>query len=279
MASPPTRSVGTGRLADKVAVVTGAGAGIGRASAIRFGREGAAVLVTSRSLDNAEATAAAIRAEGGRAESLAVDVNDLARVEAMVEVAIARFGRIDVLFNNAIGVDFDAAARDVDFLKFDPAIFVQTMQSNVLSGLVATRTALPQMLQQGSGSILFTSSVAGLEGDISQFAYGGSKATVNWYVKSIAASFGKRGIRCNAIVPGVIKTASQDAWATPESDAAYLHATNWPRLGTAEDVAGLALFLASDEAQYVNGALYTIDGGASCTTGYTPSLRTYLRKE
>lgn len=260
-------------LTGKVAVITGAGAGIGAASALRFGAAGAKVLVTSRTLANAEAVAETIRQAGGVAEAIAVDVGDFAQVEAMVAHAIDRFGRIDILFNNAIGIDFDAAARDTSLLTFDPAIFTQIMNSNVVSGLLACKAALPGMLAQGGGTILFTSSVAGMGGDVTQFCYGASKATVNWFVQSIATSHGKDGIRCNAIVPGVIKTVAQSAWATPESDAAYLRATNWPTLGTADDVAALALFLASDEARFINGALYLVDGGTSAANGYAVAGR------
>ena len=262
-----------GRMKGKVTIVTGAGAGIGAASALRFGEEGAHVLVTSRTLANAESVAEEIRRRGGIAEARAVDVRALDQVEAMVHHAAERFGRIDVLFNNAIGIDFEAAARDTSLLSFDPDIFTRTMNANVVSGLIACKAALPRMLEQGGGTILFTSSVAGLGGDVTQYCYGASKAAVNWFVQSIAASYGKDGIRCNAIVPGVIKTVSQSAWATPQSDAAFLRATNWPTLGTAEDVAALALFLASDEARFVNGALYVIDGGAGSQNAYAGASR------
>src|SRR3546814_349778 len=200
-----------GRLQDKIAVVTGAGAGIGKASAIRFAEEGATVLVTSRSETNAAETAHAIAEAGGRAISLAVDIGNADDLDRMITTAMAEFGRIDVLFNNAMNVDFDSAARDTDFLALDPEIFLTSMRTTVLGGLIAAKQALPHMLANGSGSIIFNSSIASLAGDVSQFSYGGAKAAVNWYVRAIAANYGPRGVRCNGILPGVIKTVAQSA--------------------------------------------------------------------
>lgn len=262
-----------GRLQDRIAVVTGAGSGIGQASALRFAAEGATVVVTSRSERTAAETAQMIVTAGGRAISLAVDVGDAAQVQRMVETAQTEFGRIDVLFNNAMNVDFDRAARDVDFLELDPEIFMTSMRANVLGGVLAAKFALPGMLSRGQGSIIFNSSIASLGGDVSQFTYGAAKAAVNWYVQTIAATYGQRGIRCNGILPGVVKSPAQSAWMTPELDALYLDAASATRLGRPEDIAAVALFLASDEAAYVNGALWVVDGGTTCMPPFIPALR------
>lgn len=264
------------RLKDKVACITGAGSGIGRASALRFAAEGARVLVTDLRGESAEAVAAEIDAAGGVAEAMAVDVGIEAQLQAMVDRTRARFGRIDILFNNAVDTSGKGKA-DKDFLAFDPARFFEIVRVNVLGGVLASRMAIPHMLAQGGGAILFTSSCSSLGGDVAQFSYGASKAMVNWYVQTIAASFGKLGIRCNAILPGVIETPAMKAWANPEMQAAFLDVTNSPRLGQPEDIAALALFLASDEAAYVNGALMRADGGLSCAVPHVQVVRHLLQ--
>lgn len=264
------------RLKDKVACITGAGSGIGRASALRFAAEGARVLVTDLRGESAEAVAGEIDAAGGMAEAMAVDVGIEAQLQAMVDRTLTRFGRIDILFNNAVDTSGKGKA-DKDFLAFDPARFFEIVRVNVLGGVLASRMAIPHMLAQGGGAILFTSSCSSLGGDVAQFSYGASKAMVNWYVQTIAASFGKQGIRCNAILPGVIETPAMKAWASAAMTDAFLDVTNSPRLGRPEDIAALALFLASDEAAYINGALMRADGGLSCAVPHVQVVRHLLQ--
>ena len=264
------------RLKDKVACITGAGSGIGRASALRFAAEGAKVLVTDLRGEAAEAVAQEIRAAGGNAEAMAVDVGIEARVAQMIDGCLARFGRIDVLYNNAVNTAGGGKA-DKDFLAFDTERFFDIVRVNVLGGVWASKLAIPHMLEQGGGSILFTSSTSSLGGDVAQFSYGGSKAMLNWYVQTIAATFGKQGIRCNGILPGVILTPAMKSWANPAMTEAFLDLQNVPRLGEPEDIAALALFLASDEAAYINGALMRADGGMSCTVPHVQVVRKFLK--
>ncbi|WP_313054229.1 SDR family NAD(P)-dependent oxidoreductase [Pseudomonas lopnurensis] len=263
------------RLDNKVAVITGAGSGIGKASARLFAREGARVVVTDLYAETAEAVAEEIRQAGGTSLGLGVDVGNEAQLREMVARTVARFGRLDVLFNNAVYRN-PGSIRDTDFLNFDTTLFHDVMRVNVLGGVLACKFALPHMLEQGGGSILFTSSTSSLAGEISQFSYGASKAALNWYAQSIAAAFGRRGIRCNAILPGIIRTPAMESWATGEMQQAFMDIQNVPHLGEPGDVAAMALFLASDEARYVNGALMRVDGGMSCTTPATPVVRKYL---
>jgi NAD(P)-dependent dehydrogenase (short-subunit alcohol dehydrogenase family) len=255
------------RLKDKVACITGAGSGIGRATALRFASEGARVLVTDLRAEAAEAVAQEILAAGGQAHSLAVNVGQEDQLAGMIDTTMSRFGRIDILYNNAVNTAGNGKA-DKDFLSFSTERFLDVVRVNVLGGVHASRLAIPHMLKQGGGVILFTSSTSSLGGDVAQFSYGGSKAMVNWYVQTIAATFGKQGIRCNAILPGVIQTPAQQAWANAAMDEAFLDLHNVPRLGRPEDIAALALFLASDEAAYINGTLMRSDGGMSCTVPY-----------
>ncbi|WP_297833490.1 SDR family NAD(P)-dependent oxidoreductase [Pseudomonas sp.] len=263
------------RLKGKVAVITGAGSGIGRISAQTFAREGAQVVVTDLYAASAEEVARSINEAGGSALALKVDVGVEADLKHMIDSTIDHFGRIDVLFNNAVSKN-PATARDVDFIDFNEALFHTNMRVNVLGGVLACKWALPHMLAQGSGSIIFTSSTSSIAGEVAQFSYGASKAAVNWYTQTIAATFGKRGVRCNAILPGVIRTPALEGWANEAMTQAFLDIQNVPRLGEPEDIAAMALFLASDESAYVNGALMRVDGGMSCATPMVPVVRAWL---
>lgn len=264
------------RLQGKVAAVTGAASGIGRESARRFAAEGAKVLVTDLRGERAEDVAREIRDSGGQALGLKVDAGAEDDLKAMIDTAVGEFGSIDILFNNALNNSPDTIARDLDFLNFDPEVFHINMQVNVLGGVLATKYALPHMLKQGSGSIIFTSSTSSLGGEVTAFTYGATKAAVNWYVQTIATNYGKQGIRCNGIVPGVIVTESQQAWSNPEMDAAFLEIQNVPRLGKPEDIANMAVFLGSDEAEYCNGCLYQVNGGMTASTPMVPVVRKFL---
>jgi NAD(P)-dependent dehydrogenase (short-subunit alcohol dehydrogenase family) len=263
------------RLQGKACAITGAGSGIGRASALRFAAEGASVLVSDLYEDAAQQVADEIVKAGGRAVALRVDVGVEDDLRQMVDATLLRFGGLDVLFNNAVYRN-PATVRDTDFIAFDTELFHNCMRVNVLGGVLACKYALPHMLERGSGSILFTSSTSSIAGEVSQFSYGASKAALNWYVQSIAATFGKRGIRCNGILPGVIRTPAMESWANEDMKQAFLDLQNVPQLGEPEDIAAMALFLASDEARYVNGALLRVDGGMSCATPMAPVVRRHL---
>jgi NAD(P)-dependent dehydrogenase (short-subunit alcohol dehydrogenase family) len=264
------------RLTGKTAVITGAGSGIGRASALKFAAEGAAVAIADIDAAAADAVAEEVREAGGRSLALHVDVADEEALKAMIGRTLEAFGQLDILFNNAVNTAAGKRKRDVNFLEFDPAVFHEIVQVNVLGGVLASKFALPHMLERGSGCILFTSSTSSLGGDVAQFSYGASKAMVNWYVMTIATTYGKQGIRCNAVIPGVIQTPAMMAWANDEMNAAFLKLQNAPRLGRPEDIAALAAFLASDEAGYINGALYKCDGGMTAPLPFAELQRELL---
>lgn len=261
------------RLTDKICIITGSGSGIGRASAAMFAREGATVIVADIRAETAEATAHAIVEAGGSARPMTVDVAEQSDLERMVGQTVADFGRIDVLFNNALYVNQDHAMRDMDFLAFDPDIFLANLRVNVLGAVLASKLAIPHMLERGGGSIISTSSGSSLGGDITAYSYGSSKAALNWFVQSIAATYGKQGIRSNAILPGPTQTPAKLQWSTPEMDRLFLEVLNTPFIGEPEDIAAMALFLASDESRYVNGMLYPVDGGQSCTVPFISVTR------
>jgi len=261
------------RLADKVAIVTGAGSGIGRATAKAFAREGARVVVADLVEAAASGVVDEIERAGGIAVAYRIDVAEESEAAGMVALAVEHYGRIDILHNNAAMTDVNLAARDVNFLNFDAQVWRRSMDVNVLGPVFASKHALPHMIARGSGSIIMTSSAASLRGDNSNFSYGASKAALNWYTQTIAASFGKQGIRCNAILPGVTRTPSQMRFSTEETLAQLeqLHLT--PYLGEPEDIAAMALFLASDESRFVTGQCISVDGGYMASMPHVPMMR------
>lgn len=262
------------RLKDKVCIVTGGGSGIGRASALAFAHEGGTVIVADIRSEAAEATAQAVHESGhDNVRAMTVDVGEESELERMIGQTVADFGRIDVLFNNALYVNREHAMRDMDFLSFDPEIFLANLRVNVLGAVLASKLAIPHMLRQKSGSIISTSSGSSMGGDITAYSYGSSKAALNWFVQSIAATYGKQGIRSNAILPGPTQTPAKLEWSTPEMDELFLDVLNTPFIGEPEDIAAMAVFLASDESRYVNGMLYPVDGGQSCTVPFISVTR------
>jgi NAD(P)-dependent dehydrogenase (short-subunit alcohol dehydrogenase family) len=264
------------RLQDKVCIITGAGSGIGRASAEMFGREAATVVVTDIRTNAAEEVAHEIVKAGGQAIALAVDVGEEDQLRGMIDTTIQRFGRIDALFNNALMTNPEPSMRDRDLLNYNPKVLYATIRVNVVGGVLASKHAIPHMLEKGGGSIIFTSSGSSLGGDVTAYSYGASKAALNWFVQAFAATFGKRGIRSNAILPGPTQTPSMMAWSTPEMNAGFMEVLNSPRLGLPDDIAAMAVFLASDESRFVNGALYRVDGGMSCTVPFVSVTRNML---
>jgi len=250
----------TGRLAGKVAIVTGASKGIGAAIAVRFAAEGAQVALCARTSAAVEAVAAEIRANGGQASATALDVGDHVALAAFVQSTIAAHSRLDVVVNNAPSVTY-AALTDMDV-----AAFRRDFHVNVDSTFVTTREALPTMYAQGSGSIINIASVNALLALGNMAAYGAAKAALVHFTRQIAVEAAGRGVRANAIAPGVINTAATTAgFAGPYAAWGEKIAAAVPmgRFGEPAEVAALALFLASDEASYVTGTCIAIDGGKS----------------
>jgi 3-oxoacyl-[acyl-carrier protein] reductase len=245
-----------GRLEGKVALITGAGSGIGRASAERFAAEGARVAVVD--LKGAAETVAAIEAAGGEALALITDVADEDAVAAMAEVAVERFGKVDVLMNNAGILDDYLAAADTPTAVWDRVLGV-----NLHAQFFTARALLPQMVERGDGAIINVASTAGLNGGNGGAAYTTSKHGVIGFTRQLCFDYARKGIRCNVICPGAVETGmTKEIFASP--DAAVMAAVESAPIGRwaqPDELAAAALFLASDEASFVNGAVYVVDGG------------------
>jgi NAD(P)-dependent dehydrogenase (short-subunit alcohol dehydrogenase family) len=249
-----------GRVQGKVALVTGAGGGIGAACARALAREGAAVALADIDLAAAQRQADAIVAEGGVAIAIQVDMGDEASVIAMVEATVQRLGGLDILHNNAADTRL-SATRDMPVEKVDTEVWDTILRVNLRGTMVASRAAIPHLRKRG-GAIVNTSSGAALSGGLSHSAYSASKAAINSLTQSLATQHGKEGIRCNAIAPGLIITpATQDSYAKSEVGEVMLRHHLTPRLGKPEDVAAAVVFLSSDEAAFITGQVICVDGG------------------
>jgi NAD(P)-dependent dehydrogenase (short-subunit alcohol dehydrogenase family) len=248
-----------GQIEGRAAIVTGGGSGIGEATAKLFAREGARLLVADIVGERAERVAGEIRAAGGEAVAHTVDVSLEADVVRMCEAAMAAYGRLDILHNNAaiFGAPTDIRITDVDVETWDRMFAV-----NVRGTFLGCKHAVPRMLKGGRGAIVNMSSLDGFIGDLQRTAYASSKSAISSLTMSVATQFGKAGIRCNAVAPGM--TLSPPVRASMGGDVAVRMARHFlaPNLAEPENLASVVLFLASDAAYYVNGHVLRTDAGA-----------------
>lgn len=241
-------------LQGKIAVVTGAGRGIGRAVALRFAAEGADVVCVSRTAGNAEQAAGEVRAAGRRAWAFAVDVSDAAAVHALAEQILAATGNLDILVNNA-GVTRDGLVMRLSEEDWDTVI-----DTNLKGAYLITRAFTRPLLKQRAGRIINIASVIGLIGNAGQANYAASKAGLIGFTKSVARELASRGITCNAIAPGFI-TTDMTAVLGEELRAELLKRIPLNCFGEPEDIAQAALFLAGPGGRYVTGQVLVVDGG------------------
>jgi NAD(P)-dependent dehydrogenase (short-subunit alcohol dehydrogenase family) len=241
----------------KVAVVIGASRGIGRAIALRFAQAGAKVVVSSRKLEGVQAVADEIRAAGGEALALQAHVGQWDDVTALVTQTVETFGRVDVLVNNA-----GTNPHFGPLLTADEGLVDKTLDTNLKGVFRGCKAVAPQMERQGGGKIINIASIAGLRPGPGMGLYGISKAGVLLLTEVLAVELGPANIQVNAIAPGVIKTRfSQVLWQTPEKAQEALSKLPANRFGEPEEVAWLALFLASPASDFVTGAVFVMDGG------------------
>jgi NAD(P)-dependent dehydrogenase (short-subunit alcohol dehydrogenase family) len=256
-----------GRLVGKVAIVTGGGGGIGGATARALAREGASVAVVDIDSGRAEQVAQAITESEGTAFSVPADLSEEAQVIEAIKATVDRYGRLDVLHNNAALTESDFLSRDTRVTDLSLEVWERTMAVNLRSQMLMCKHVIPEMIRDGGGSIINMSSGASLKGDRTRTAYGVSKAGVNTLTMYVATSHGKQGVRVNTIVPGLIITDAVRAHLTDQMLTGLGRATLTPYVGEPEDVANLVVFLASDESRYITGQMIAIDGGMSAHVG------------
>jgi NAD(P)-dependent dehydrogenase (short-subunit alcohol dehydrogenase family) len=248
------------RLTDKVAIITGGGSGMGRVACQMFAAEGARVVVAEFDTPSGEETVGLVTDAGGQATFVQADVSVEDDARRMVEAAASAYGRVDVLYNNAgVMPEADHSVIDTDVDTWD-----KVMAVNVRGVFLGCKHAIPRMLEQGSGSIINISSFVALLGcSVPQDAYTASKGAVLSLTRSLAVQFGPQGVRSNAICPGPIETPLLMDWLLKDEAAKQLRLARNPtgRFGKPEEIVSMAIYLASDESKWTNGAAMVVDGG------------------
>jgi 3-oxoacyl-[acyl-carrier protein] reductase len=242
------------QLTNQIAVVTGAGRGIGRAIALKFAAEGADVACVSRTVENSEKVAQEVRALGRKAWAHAVDVADADSVNPAVEAILAECGRVDILVNNA------GVTRDGLLMRMSDADWDTVLNTNLKGAFLVTKAFSRALLKQRSGRIINIASVIGLIGNAGQCNYAASKAGLIGFTQSVAKEFASRGVTVNAVAPGFTET-DMTSELKPEVKEQVLKQIPLGVFGQAEDIANAALYLAAASGRYVTGQVLTVDGG------------------
>jgi meso-butanediol dehydrogenase/(S,S)-butanediol dehydrogenase/diacetyl reductase len=258
-----------GKLDGRVAIVTAGGSGIGAATARRFTNEGASVVIADLSGTRAEKVTGEIRASGGKASCLKMDAADPAGVQAAIELALDTYGRLDIMFNNA-GMAEVAALEEITLEGWNRVLAV-----TLTSTFLGIKYSIPIMRKQGSGAIVNTASISGTRGDYGMSSYNAAKAGVINLTRSAAIENAKHNIRVNCVCPGAINTRAPELLGKDRADEfRRVQGVAHPlgRMGEAEEIASTVLFLASDEASFITGASFVVDGGLTAWTGL-PDVR------
>ena len=248
-------------LQGKAILVCGGATGIGAATVRRLCEEGARVGIGDINREAAEALAMELGGAGSEVVVWQYDQSEEATINALVESAVTHFGRLDGLFANV--ADLQAVLVDGDILSNDRALWERTLGVNVVGTAMLLRAVLPHLLEQGSGSIVLTSSDAAVIGEAERPAYAASKAGVNSLCRHIATRWGREGIRCNTVSPGFVLTEQLDANMSQKMKDWMLKGARSPRHGAPQDIAGAVAFLLSDDGEWVNGQTWRVNGGVS----------------
>ncbi len=249
-------------LGGKVAVVAGGAGGIGTATCVRLAEEGATVVVGDLNGPAAQAVAEQIVGQGGRAAAWTTDTSDEASVAELVGFAVAEYGGLDLLHANAADLSPEIIGRDSNVVDVPLEVFDRTMEVNMRGYLLCARHAVPELRRRGGGALVFTSSVASFVGEPERPSYAMAKSAINALVRHIASCWGKQGIRANAVAPGLVLTAPVRDSIAPEFRDQALSMTRSARLGRPEDIAAMVAYLGSDDGEWINGQVFSVDGGA-----------------
>lgn len=266
----------TARLAGKVVVITGAGGGLGAECARVLAQQGAQIAVVDIDFPAAQRVAGQIVEQGGAALALRADVSNADHVAAMADAIVARFGRVDVLYNNAAILSPEQRAGDRDVVNMDLGAWDRAMAVNLRGAMLCAKYLIPHILRTGGGSVMFATSGFGAQGDLTLSAYAASKAGVAMLSKSIAAQYGKQGLRSNAIQIGLVENAGHPL--PPEIRAILLDNHLTPDLGKPRQLADIVAFLASDESSFITGHTLAADGGFSSHTPSMAAMSAYFAK-
>ena len=251
------------RLKDKVVLITASTRGIGLACVKKCSTEGAAVYMAARNIERAQETADALNAEGCNVKCVFNDATKPETFSSMVEDVVKDTGKIDVLVNN---FGTSNPGKDLDFANTDPAVFIETVNLNLRSVFMSSQAAAKHMAAHGGGSIINISSVGGIVPDISQVAYGTSKAAINYLTRLIAVHEAKNNIRCNAVLPGMTATEAVEQNLSEEFRSLFLRHIPLGRMGLPEEIAEAVVYLASDASAYTTGQILTVSGGFGLAT-------------
>jgi NAD(P)-dependent dehydrogenase (short-subunit alcohol dehydrogenase family) len=261
-------------LTDKAAIVTGAAGGIGAVTVRTLAGLGARIVATDLPGTPLDDVVAELTADGHTAIAVPADVTDEADVQALIAATLEEYGRVDVIDNNAGATSF--GEQDTIVTDMDAAVWDEVMAINARGPMLMSKHAIPHMIEQGGGSIVNISSGLALAGDVICAAYGPGKAALNTLTKYVAAVYGKQGVRCNAILPGIILTERARTTLPPPAMEVFLQHACSPRLGEPEDIANAVAYLASDAAAFVNGQLLSVDGGLYAHQPHTPQFSALL---
>ena len=260
------------RLEGKVAVISGTSGGIGAATARRLASEGAKVVLADIDLDGAERTAQTVRDAGGEALAHYLDLAEEASIKALIAYAVAQYGGIDVLFNNAADTRYETMLHDAAVEFMDADLWDGVFRINTRGTMLMIKHTLPHMIAQASGSIINTGSGASLRGDLFRVAYASSKAAINVLTEYVAAQYGKKGIRCNVVSPGLIVTENTEMNQGHNLDLYLAHHLT-PRLGRPDDLAAMVALLASDDGKFITAQIIPVDGGISTAFPHVAETR------
>jgi len=245
----------------KVAIITGAGSGIGQRVALMLAERGAKVVVAASREESAGRTTELIRAAGGDAAATWGDLADLATPARIVDAAMAAFGKIDVLVNNAAVTDAETLVKDANITEMDGATWERVLRVNTVAPALLCKHAIPHMITAGGGSIINVASGRAIQGDLGLPAYGASKAALINLALNVAAQYGKQRVRANAIIVGMVMTPPVAAATAPEMIELFTGHHLTPYVADPEDIAEPIAFLASDAARFITGATLAVDGG------------------